>query len=143
MTAADAVIFIGKYRIEPGYLFHDYAVRKALGPWPLQNWSWVTFFDGTMAECRDYIEWATRLDKGDAQLTNHVNNWLAGRTFAKVVRDTDEALHLPKCWGYNVGTALLACPRKPSPTTNSSTELLCMLIIAIGALICGFIYHSM
>lgn len=62
-----------KYRIEvrvggnpPTALFYVY---KALGPWPLKNWSWYPSFVSTdRAECQAYIDEAMRVwREADAQ----------------------------------------------------------------------------
>lgn len=138
---------IGGYKIEDGFLPGECLVRKALGPWPLSNWSWISFYDGTAEQCREYIRWAKRVDAGDKALISHASDWLQGK-----IRRPEESLdpswtckcveHLPKTWRYDFRVALALHPPAPAPETEVSGGALLLIVGVIVALICGFLYHS-
>jgi len=137
---------IGKYKIVPGFGPGRYLVYKSLGPWPLANWSWITFFEGTEARCRDYIRWASRIDAGDVHLVDHVNGWTAPRLGGE---DSEwrikphEAVHIPKTLGYDVKPALERYPERINDVSDYSGRLLIAFAAIIVFVICGFLYHSM
>lgn len=144
--AGDFKEVVGSYRIETNYPF-DCSVRKDLGGlWPFRNWSWITFYDGTVEDCRQYIAWAERIDDGDADLIQHVSDWLARRVGVapegRVIK-SDRAIHLPKTWRYDFKSALALFPQKSPPPSGVSGEMLVAFVVLIAVVICGFIYHSM
>ena len=134
---------IGDYKIEPGFLSDYCAVRKALGPWPLRNWSWISVYDGPVERCREYIRWVDRIDSGDVALIDHAAVWLSGKVGCPVNRENLAVEHLPKTWGYDFSTALSLHPSKTAVEVGSSVEALIAVIAIPVLLICGFFYHSM
>jgi hypothetical protein len=141
---ADEVI--GNYKIEAGFYPGHGSVRKALGPWPLRNWSWITFFDGPIERCREYITWAERVDAGDKELVEHAANWMLAKMGvpepqpANTRRASEAVEHLPKTWGYDFGRALSLFP--PKPKAEVGPELMMVFIGIAVIVICGFLYHS-
>lgn len=132
-------IIIGKYKIETSLGMYG-TVHKALGPWPLNNWSWISFYGGSIEDCKSYIGWATRLDSGDRELVDHVTNWYKDQ-YASTKMHHDSLLHLPKILHYNFKEAVELYPKKPDPETSPEIVLsLCMVLVII---LCTAIYHMM
>ena len=144
MTDQNAKI-IGDYKIEPGFFQRDCVVRKALGPWPLRNWSWVTFYYGTEDQCRGYIQWAERIHAGDKDLIKHASEWVGVQTGSGGAGPTSSHYIelLPKMWGYDFSQALALFPPSPESEVEVSAEAMLLVIAIIAALIVGFFYHSM
>ena len=132
---------IGDYKIEPrGFVLGHCAVRKALGPWPLKNWSWISFYDGTAEQCREYVRWAERVNAGDQELIKHATDWLAAQIGSPVRSSGIAVEHLPKTWRYDFKSALSTIP--PQPEAGASAELVLAIIAIVVFLGGAFLYHS-
>lgn len=135
---------IGNYKIEMSLYPGWGSVRKALGPWPLRNWSWVTFFHGPVEQCREYIRWAERIDAGDTDLIDHAADWMFAQSgmppASRAHKRAVAVEHLPKTWGYDFTRALSLFPPKPAPEVGP--ELMLVFIGIAVIVICGFLYHS-
>lgn len=136
---------IGDYKVELDFIPGRACVRKALGPWPMRNWSWITFYNGTVEECREFAKWAQRIDARDQELIGHAASWLAVRCGAPAETPPnasfyEHAVHLPKTWGYDFTKAMALYPKKAEP--DHSGVLIAILIVAPLLAIFGFIYHS-
>lgn len=135
-------IIIGKYKIEDYYSFCT--VHKSLGPWPLKNWSWGTFYEGTLDDCKSYVEWATRIDSHDQDLINHVADWyqtgtIPGSTFAKSKKFHETIFYYPKISHYNFKDALVKYPKKSHPEIGPEIVLLTFIMPLI--LLCAALYQ--
>lgn len=122
---------IGDYKIEVREGSTTGVVRKALGPWPLRNWSWTMFYIGSVEQCRRYVEWAQRIDAGDKQ-------------FMSLIREKDPgiALHCPLMAQYPFEDALAIFPTPANPDVEVSGELVFAFLIFLLVAAFGFYYHG-